>query len=148
MSCGLRLVCCARCVVLVCMVLGFVIVVIQICYFNFELLEVCTCVAVGVLSGNWSRIGNWSRWVFFWCLEFFYYLFTFIFILVSQMIFPNFNPQREHCFSKFLKKRRQFHCTGLLGSTSISRRQKFDFFIQNLVQNLMNLFLSSKSDRK
>ena len=28
-----------------------------------------------------------------------------------------FNPQSPHCFFKFLKKRRQFRCIGLLTST-------------------------------
>ena len=53
-------------------------------------------------------------------------------------------------FLKFLKKCRQFRCTGLLRrSKQIHLDAKnLTFFFQNLVQNLLNLVLSSKSDRK
>ena len=48
-----------------------------------------------------------------------------------------FNPYSAHCFLKFLKKRRKF-----LDGKNLT------CFTCNLVQNLMNLVLSSKSVRK
>ena len=61
-----------------------------------------------------------------------------------------FNPQSAHCFLKFLKKRTQFRCTGLLRSSKlvILDGKNLICFIQNLVHDLMNLVLRSKSDRK
>ena len=51
---------------------------------------------------------------------------------------------------KFLKKRRRFRCTCLLHSSKLVHidGKNLSGFIQNLVQNLINSVLSSKSNRK
>ena len=53
-------------------------------------------------------------------------------------------------FKIFLKERSQFRCTGLLCNSKLVHLdgKNLTRFIQNLVQNLMNLILSSKSNRK
>ena len=52
-------------------------------------------------------------------------------------------------FLKFLKKRRQFCCTGLLPSNKLVHLdgKNLACFTENVVQKLKNLVLSSKSDR-
>ena len=59
-------------------------------------------------------------------------------------------PWSTHCFLNFLRKRSQFRCTGLLCSSKLVHLggKNLTCFIQNLVHNLMNLVLSSKSNRK
>ena len=53
-------------------------------------------------------------------------------------------------FKIFLKERSQFRRTGLLCNSKLVHLdgKNLTRFIQNLVQNLMNLILSSKSNRK
>ena len=62
----------------------------------------------------------------------------------------HFNPYSTHCFLNFLKKRKQFHCAGLLRSSKLVHLddKNLTCFIQNLVQNLMKLLSSSKNDTK
>ena len=69
---------------------------------------------------------------------------------VSESDFSFIDPYSAHCYFKFLKKRSQFRCTGLLYSSKLEHLdgKTLTCFIQNLVQNLMNLLLSSKSNRK
>ena len=53
-------------------------------------------------------------------------------------------------FFKFLKKSRQFCCTGLLRISKLvyADGKNLTYFVQSLVQNLMNLVSSFKNDRK
>ena len=62
----------------------------------------------------------------------------------------NLTIRARTVFFKFLKNRSQFRCTGLLCSSQLVHLdgKNLTCFIQNLVQNLMNLILRSKSDRK
>ena len=55
----------------------------------------------------------------------------------------HFNPQSAHWFLKFLKKSSQFCCTDLLQSSNLVHLdgKNLACFIENLVQNLMNLVL-------
>ena len=70
---------------------------------------------------------------------------------VSQSSFNFINTQSTHSFLiKILKKRSQFHCTGLLRSSKLVHIDSKNLicFFQNLVHNLMNLVLHSKIERK
>ena len=57
---------------------------------------------------------------------------------------------RARTVFKFLKRCSQFRCTGLLHSSKLVHldSKNLTCFIQNLVQNLMNLVLPSKNNRK
>ena len=76
--------------------------------------------------------------------------FSHFFILSQVSNFSFINPWRAHCFLKFLKKHRQFCCTGFLHSSKLVHLdgKNLTCFIQNLVQISMNLVLSSKSNSK
>ena len=72
------------------------------------------------------------------------------FTVIKYTFVACFNPQGVRCFLKFLKKRSQFRCTGLLRSGKLVHLdgKNLNCFIQNLVHDLMNLVLRSKGDRK
>ena len=59
------------------------------------------------------------------------------------------NPWSAHWFLKLLKKCRQLHCIGLMRKSKLAHLHSkiLARFIWNLVQNLMNLFCFSKSNR-
>ena len=68
---------------------------------------------------------------------------------ISRSNFSFINPYSAQCFLNFFKKSTQFLYTGLLSSKLVHLDGIFlTCFIQNLVQILMNLVLSFKSDRK
>ena len=62
----------------------------------------------------------------------------------------DFKPQSVHYFLNFLKKGSQFCCPGVLRNSKLVHLdgKNLTCFIQNLVQNLMNLVLRSESGRK
>ena len=65
---------------------------------------------------------------------------------VSPSNFHFINPQKVHCFLKFLKNPSQFCGSSLLHSSKLLGLddRNLTCFIQNLNQNLMNLLLGSK----
>ena len=69
---------------------------------------------------------------------------------VSQSNLSSINTESAHCFLNFLKNRSQFRCTGFLPTRKVAHLDGKNLisFIRNLVQNLMNLVLSSKSNRR